>query len=391
MMTYKICLMISGLLSCSFLIAQKSYFQPKASFEANTLLTSPVYIDLHKPTSPTVSLRDFVEIVEVIPLASEENALISNISKVIVADGKYYIADFRNRSSLKVFDASGNYIGEVGSIGRGPGEYINVTDIENDPYSSSLYLLSNRSQKLFNYQLDGTFINSSFVQFYPAEFAILDKGHFAFYTNFNTSDLNESHNLLITDRKLTIQQKLFPYPMAKNGNKSGFGFSGFLNRFGQDVLYTSAFQDTIYQINTNTTQVQYILHLENVFRREKHTPDQLSKYNFIGKLHETSTTLSIGFKKEGLLHHAFWRKKERILIDNRHCSPHALNHLLLFEPKGIKDQAFINEISLSSIEYLQDKYPKLYQELKVDYPELYSAISRMKDTDNSILVVYKIR
>jgi len=71
---------------------------------------------------------DSVSKVEYIKLETNENGLLSSVSKLLVGRGKIVILDDRF-SQVLVFDDSGKFVNQIGSIGRGPGEFLSVEDI----------------------------------------------------------------------------------------------------------------------------------------------------------------------------------------------------------------------------------------------------------------------
>ena len=76
----------------------------------------------------SVTNSDFNKILDttfrVIPLATNDECLISNIDRLEIVDGKFYIMDHMSQS-VYVFNPDGSYAGKIHKHGRGPGEYTN--------------------------------------------------------------------------------------------------------------------------------------------------------------------------------------------------------------------------------------------------------------------------
>jgi hypothetical protein len=68
-----------------------------------------------------------IEIEKVIPLESNTNAFIGNLSKGVIIGDTIFIQDNRNRV-LKIFNDDGKFLSQVGSKGKGPGEYNEMRD-----------------------------------------------------------------------------------------------------------------------------------------------------------------------------------------------------------------------------------------------------------------------
>ena len=62
----------------------------------------------------------------IVPLATKDECLISNIDKLEIVDGKFYIMDHMSQS-VYVFNPDGSYAGKIHKHGRGPGEYTNLS------------------------------------------------------------------------------------------------------------------------------------------------------------------------------------------------------------------------------------------------------------------------
>lgn len=62
----------------------------------------------------------------IVPLATNDECLISNIDKLEIVDGKFYILDHMSQS-VYVFNPDGSYAGKIHKHGRGPGEYTNLS------------------------------------------------------------------------------------------------------------------------------------------------------------------------------------------------------------------------------------------------------------------------
>ena len=78
----------------------------------------------------SVRKADFDKILDttfrIVPLATNDECLISNIDKLEIVDGKFYIMDHMSQS-VYVFNPDGSYAGKIHKHGRGPGEYTNLS------------------------------------------------------------------------------------------------------------------------------------------------------------------------------------------------------------------------------------------------------------------------
>lgn len=103
-----------------------------------------------------ISIFNIFESIDVVQLETNNNCLISSISKVIFHDNKYYILDLRLQT-LFCFDFEGKFLFKIFQKGQGPEEYLYVEDFNIDHYNNQLLLLEPFGSLLL-FELDGTFI-----------------------------------------------------------------------------------------------------------------------------------------------------------------------------------------------------------------------------------------
>ena len=113
-------------------------------------------IDLDEKKDPSILLSSLFKNIRAIILETNEDCLIGQIDELQVFDGYIYILDSKKAKSLFVFDMDGRFIRKIGSLGSGPGEYIQLLDFTLDTENRFIYLLD-YSQRVHKYYLDGTF------------------------------------------------------------------------------------------------------------------------------------------------------------------------------------------------------------------------------------------
>lgn len=115
-----------------------------------------IKVDLDRPEK--ASLFDYFKSIELIPLETSSDCLISAIDKIITYQGRYYMFD-PLQQIIFVHDSSGNFIFKIDKKGHGAGEYVSIVDFNINPYSGNLELLEPYG-KLHFYDLLGNYLET---------------------------------------------------------------------------------------------------------------------------------------------------------------------------------------------------------------------------------------
>ena len=100
-----------------------------------------------------VNLSKIASSIEYIPLETNSNSLLRKVNtmNVIYENGIVYIAD--NFNYIKIFNEKGKHIRNLNKIGRGPGEYLRILDVDIDLKNNNLCTLGSR--EINEYKSDG--------------------------------------------------------------------------------------------------------------------------------------------------------------------------------------------------------------------------------------------
>lgn len=114
------------------------------------------------------AFRVMVDSIEYIPLESGSETMLSSIEHFVVFKNKFFISD---GSSVKCFSDQGHFLFNIGHIGRGPGEYVEVLSISCD--SCFFYVFDQTC--LYQYDaLTGNYIKSFYMDHPYAEAYVKD-------------------------------------------------------------------------------------------------------------------------------------------------------------------------------------------------------------------------
>lgn len=109
------------------------------------------------------NLSSLFKKIEIIPLETTNESLITNIGRIIEYDHKYYILDDRT-SMLFCFNSQGQFLFKIDKNGNGPGEYYLIYETIVKPDENRIYMLSPMGS-IYTYDMQGEFIKKDLFPF----------------------------------------------------------------------------------------------------------------------------------------------------------------------------------------------------------------------------------
>ncbi len=101
-----------------------------------------------------LQLSDLVKKCEMIPLETNESSLFESVYHIGISDN-YIAIHSRGQMPIKLFDRKGKFIRNIGSIGKGPGEFSSLYGMQLDEPNNRVYLTPFANAKeLIVYSLD---------------------------------------------------------------------------------------------------------------------------------------------------------------------------------------------------------------------------------------------
>jgi len=116
---------------------------------------STISINLDKQLKKKIPFSQIFEEVQIIPLETNKESMIQKIKKFEIFSNRIYILD-KKQKALLIFDAKGKFLKKIQSIGKGPQEYLNITDFNVN--KNQIELLTPRGN-IVTFDLNGNFIN----------------------------------------------------------------------------------------------------------------------------------------------------------------------------------------------------------------------------------------
>ncbi len=124
----------------------------------NSNENSRIKVDFPAENAEKISWFDLFEEMEIVQLSGENKPMFHLVSNMIVTDNAYYIIDPNATNQVHRFDKNGKFLNSIGNFGRGPEEYLDMTDVMLDT-EGNVCIWSQFSEALFTYSPDGVMLN----------------------------------------------------------------------------------------------------------------------------------------------------------------------------------------------------------------------------------------
>lgn len=103
-----------------------------------------------------LKLSEVLKSLEIIKLDNDTSATVGGGS--VSFSENYMLIRAGSRQPVKLFDRKGNFLRNIGKIGRGPGEYMNLYDIQLDEKNKRIFFMPWQTRYLYEYDFDGNFV-----------------------------------------------------------------------------------------------------------------------------------------------------------------------------------------------------------------------------------------
>lgn len=285
-----------------------------------------------------------------------------------------------------IFTLDGHYLNKISQRGRGQGEYISCTDM---CVSDNIKILDRTGRKIEIYDLNGNHQKSISVNQMPNAFYAYNDTQYWLFTKGNDMYTKNAHsklayNLFYSDKGQT--KGFIPYNKYTDNlyTEDAFNYCRDIN----ELLFFSPRKDTIYSLQNGSIISRYWINFG-----ENRTPFELYKNSELkDKPGYASIMNCLQSKKYLFLNYGHENRIKFFLIDktskNINCRT-LINDidgisLLLCMPKTIVNDQLV---------FVRNAYEILNQvnsSQNLKYKNKYSCFSKLKETDNPVLIFAKI-
>ena len=210
----------------------------------------------------TLRLSDIFSEVQYVKLSDIPNASVGNISSVRINSERIYLQDMSNKQ-IVVYDREGNYLMNIHRRGRGPGEYVSLTQFDVNDKTGEISILDLSSRKMLVYDPSGDFLRDFSIvknDDVPRDFAILDNGDYVFYSpDYNKG--TDHYGIWQTDSLGVENKQILEIP--KKYEFSAGLFPKYFHHLGENVYVKGReFDGALYHIGTDSYDIPYVLDVD---------------------------------------------------------------------------------------------------------------------------------
>ena len=194
----------------------------------------------------------FAESVEYIPLQTEDDMLIGEITRLIVWKDMYYIWD-RLSETVFCFGQDGKFRYRLSKQGEAPDEYFNIADFTLDMESGNMVVYSDRGQALYEYSATSELVEKLDVPFIMSSFAVKGDWKYCYLgrlpnMRFYEDVFPKSYRYATLQNKNVCNEYL-PYKFDESFLKVPLSSNNF-TFYGDTILLTEFLSPEIFSIDT---------------------------------------------------------------------------------------------------------------------------------------------
>lgn len=323
-----------------------------------------------------------------VPLETDTACLVESITNAFLTDSFIFISDY-NR--LLKFDINGKYLKQIGSKGRGPGEYPSLGNFLIDLNSKEIYVLSSRI--ILVYDFDGNFIKDFKIEFPCRQFILNEKDELIFHPfNMPTPTADTVYSWFIMNKEGTIHTKIantlkrinkgFIIPVSPLYTYKG---TPYLMEFGIDTLY---------KYENHKKKAYAIFHLGNL----KLPPDPaisdvpgINGKIWVSEIRETKKLLFVNLWRDlsGPISNCVFDKASSsfsLLKDDGFAND--IDGGLTFWPKKIINDNLMVDWA-DAFKLIQYSKVKIQDDSNAEKSQLNELVTQLNETSNPVLIILR--
>ena len=334
--------------------------------------------------------------VKFIPLETNKKSLIGKGGRIRINDSIIVISDWKK---IFLFKKDGRFIRQIGTNGKGPGEYLIIFDFELK--EDTILLTSTGKRSIIKYTLDGKFQEEIEVGNQLTNFSVTPNGHVVWYNR-------KKGELTFYDHTMKPDNVIRPGNLAilPDGYSISDTFDTYFQVSGDKLLFSNYFNDTVWNVSNGEHKAAYVFNL-----KDKLLPHEVLSKIYHDHDYDKFNKLAANYQKVNLLEgknilfifqktwtgndlNAIYTHTFDTGITQKYTAPHIYDDMLSGMKLSINQKIQCSEkflISLVSPLKLVEELEKMDTE---DKPEAYDSwkkqMRKVKYDDNPVIAIIKL-
>ena len=333
---------------------------------------------------------------KIIKLETTKNCLIGDIDKILFLKDRIFVIDILAKS-IWAFNYNGNYLFQIKHLGKGPGEYINIGDVDVNEKEGTVLIIDRETHKIIKYNLNGKFLNETTCKFPVAECKTINKSFVYYFRNSSKRSISAPnsdycYNLFI-EKNGNVIFKGCPFYKELRGFYYHTRYSYSLVSSNNYLYVLEPLSNTIYKLSEKELIETYKVDFgkfempENIKRSRKKLESSINEYSHsIRNIYEDSTILFFMYNEQNF--------PKGVIFDKTSYKPKKCDAyeddvnglpLNLINVQGLSN----NMVSLLEPTAIIDYYKEMKNENKHIPQILNQLINNINSKDNPIIIIYE--
>ena len=263
-------------------------------------------------------ISEIADEIEYIELETKRNNIIGKIGDIKIHGDTLVILDSTTKELL-LFNKKGQFLNKIGSIGKGPGEYVQITTWDIDQQNKSILLYDNKLQKFIKFSMNGILLEERKTDFRPMSIRFSNNSDlFLFHpVPFNVVYGNGFSFQLLDSRWNNIKE-LLVHNIDEIKNTDIMTWKKIYN-FHDSLTYWESYYDTIYRIKSQRVIPKFIINLgrkkipRNIARNAASWNANFTKYDILYNVFETNKLMFFEVSRNGIYRKFIYNKYNKDL------------------------------------------------------------------------------
>ncbi|WP_282126611.1 6-bladed beta-propeller [Marinifilum flexuosum] len=352
----------------------------------------------------SINFNSLIKRMDAVKLESNDDCRLARITQLINHKNKYFIWDSKSKQLL-VFKENGKFLNKIGSCGRGPKEFIGVSNFIISSVDNCVKVYDGIRKKILFYDYNGDYIKSVKIGYYVLRFGeFLNGNYWAFVAGLpDSKNYGEGKELkfVVFSPKGELIKEVFDTPYE--GPNFFTSFSVFQNT-NDSLLYTEVLDYSLkifdgenlskgYNFSFNGYECSKTLRDKfKTDKRSRHLKKELLEKYILGLdnvlENEDYIYFMYPFKKQKV--NVFLSKKTGEIIEYKGVPMDDTSWKTAMFPKFCDDNYWYTSIDAFRFELYKEMHTKDWECPKERIESINREFKNLSSTDNPIIIRYEL-